>query len=89
MAIDHKYGRVTLEHGTIGEDEPVVVFRAADLLLPKLLGYYHLFCLKKDSPKRHLDLIIASLDKVREWQKNHPTDVRVPNSENSRQWMDE
>lgn len=37
MAIDLKYGRVTLENADIGEDEPVVVFRARDALLPKVL----------------------------------------------------
>jgi hypothetical protein len=85
MAIDNKYGRVTLEHGTIGEDEPVVVFRATDKLLPKLLAYYHLFCLKAGSPTRHLNLILDSRQKVMEWQRENPT--RVPNSEASQEWM--
>lgn len=85
MAIDAKYGRVTLEHGNIGEDEPVVVFRATDQLLPKVLMYYHLFCMKAGSPKRHLDIIWDSLLKVTEWQESHPT--KVPDSEASRKWM--
>jgi hypothetical protein len=38
MAVDKKYGRVTLENGSIGEDEPVVVFRAQDVVLPRLLS---------------------------------------------------
>lgn len=78
MAIDAKYGRVTLEHGTIGEDEPVVVFRAQDVLLPKTLMYYHLFCLKAGSPKRHLDAIINALGKVTLWQDDNPT--KTPSS---------
>lgn len=86
MAIDVKYGRVTLEHGTIGENEPVVVFRAQDVLLPKVLMYYHLFCLKVYTPKRHLDLILESLDRVKYWQENNNT--RTPNSEASRAWRD-
>ncbi len=53
MAIDNKYGKVTLEHGTIGEDEPVVVFRATDSFLPKLLAYYHSFCLRGGSPRQN------------------------------------
>lgn len=85
MAIDAKYGRVTLEHGSIGEDEPVVVFRATDKLLPKVLAYYNTWCLLAGSPKRHLDLIFLSLQKVLEWQKTNPT--RVPNSEASAEWM--
>lgn len=44
MGYDGKYGRVTVEHGTIGDDEPVVVFRSADRLLPKLLKVYRYFC---------------------------------------------
>lgn len=86
MAIDAKYGRVTLEHGTIGEDEPVVVFRAKDKLLPKVLAYYHLFCLREGSPRRHLDLIMDSLLRVQSWQRKNET--KVPDSETSREWMD-
>jgi hypothetical protein len=86
MAIDRKYGRVTLEHGTIGEDEPVVVFRAQDRLLPKLLAYYRLFCWKAGSPARHLELIDTALATVEDWQREHHT--QVPNSETSREWLD-
>jgi hypothetical protein len=86
MAIDGKYGRVTLEHGTVGEDEPVVVFRAQDRLLPKLLAYYRLFCWKAGSPSRHLSIIDSTLDTVQRWQEEHHT--QVPNSESSRAWLD-
>ena len=86
MAIDAKYGRVTLEHGSIGEDEPVIVFRAKDALLPKLFAYYHLFCLKAGSPKRHLDLILESRERVMDWQGKN--DTKIPDSETSRDWMD-
>lgn len=86
MAIDNKYGKVTLEHGSVGEDEPVVVFRATDELLPKVLAYYHLFCLAAGSPRRHLDLILRSRDSVLAWQQEHGS--RTPTSEHSREWMD-
>jgi hypothetical protein len=85
VAIDHKYGKITLEHGMIEEDEPVVVFRATDTFLPKLLAYYHLFCLRGGSPRRHLDLILDSREKVLAWQRINGT--RTPNSESSREWM--
>ena len=85
MAIDAKYGRVTLEHGNIGQDEPVVVFRAKDKTLPKLLAYYHLFCMKEGSPRRHLDLIMNTRDIVLRWQEKNKT--KVPDSEASRRWM--
>lgn len=86
MAIDNKYGRVTLEHGEIGEDEPVIVFRATDVLLPKVLAYYHLFCMKLGTPRRHLNLILESRDQVIKWQADNSDLVRTPTSENSKKW---
>lgn len=79
MPIDAKYGRVTVENGDIGEDEPVVVFRAQDRLLPQVLAYYHLFCLKAGSPKRHLDAVLTARDAVLTWQQSHRT--QTPQSE--------
>ncbi|MFI6304299.1 hypothetical protein ACIBCH_20710 [Amycolatopsis thailandensis] len=75
MAIDLKYGRVTLEHGTIGEDEPVVVFRAQDVLLPALLDEYRRLCAEAGSPANHLDGIDAATRAVIQWQQNHHTQV--------------
>jgi hypothetical protein len=73
MGIDGKYGRVTLEHSTIGEDEPVVVFRAQDKLLPDLLKIYRILCKTAGSPDRHLDLIQESAEKIRAWQAGNFT----------------
>ncbi len=87
MAIDPKYGRVTLEHGTIEEDEIVIVFRARDALLPKVLAYYHLFCTGEGAPRRHLDLIMNGRQKVLDWQRANPFKVRTPDSEASRAWL--
>ena len=76
MGIDlGKYGRFTAEKGTIGEDEPCSIFRAQDKLLPKVLAYYHLFCLKEGSPREHLDLILDVRDKVIDWQTKHKTKI--------------
>ena len=79
MAIDRKYGRVTTDYGDFDEDEPVVVFRAKDMTLPKLLAYYHLFCMRMGSPREHLDLIMDSRDEIIAWQDDH--EPRVPTSE--------
>lgn len=73
MAIDGKYGRVTLENSTIGEDEPVVVFRAQDKLLPRVLDIYRFLCEIAGSPQHHLDLIAESAAKVRGWQQENRT----------------
>ena len=79
MAIDGKYGRVTIEHGNIGEDEPVVVFRSQDRLLPKLLKVYKIMCELAGSPQRHLDLIDETAARVKAWQEINPT--KTPSSD--------
>lgn len=79
MAIDGKYGRVTLERGTIGDDEPVVVFRAQDRLLPKLLKIYKVLCEIAGSPERHLDAIHDAAMAVKEWQAVNTT--KTPSSD--------
>lgn len=84
MAIDNKYGRVTTEHGNIGEDEPVVVFRAQDELLLPLLHIYRSLCQDAGSPERHLSIIDDTFNKVLTWQENNPT--KTPDSESSRAW---
>ena len=73
MARDLKYGKFTTEFGTIGEDEPVFVFRARDKLLPKVLAYYHLFCMKEGSGRDHLSLILDAKSLVDHWQREHET----------------
>jgi hypothetical protein len=80
VAIDRKYGRVTLENGSVGEDEPVVVFRAADVLLPKVLACYRQFCVEQGSSRFHQDLVSDAREKVRTWQLNNPGKVKTPNS---------
>lgn len=75
MAIDSKYGRVTVERGTIGADEPVVVFRAQDRLLSELLEHYAELCQEAGSPARHLAGIAAARVRVAEWQADHVTQI--------------
>jgi hypothetical protein len=79
MAIDLKYGRVTLERGNIGEDEPVVVFRAQDRLLPKLLKVYNILCEIAGSPAHHLTAVHNAAMAVKAWQMHNPT--KTPSSD--------
>ncbi len=79
MAVDRKYGRVILEHGTIGEDEPVVVFRAQDQLLPEVLAVYAQMCIAHGSPAEHIQGLELSARRVIEWQREHH--IQVPRSE--------
>jgi hypothetical protein len=75
VAIDNKYGRVQLERGSIGEDEPVVVFRAQDKLLLKVLSAYHHLAEVAGSPAKHLAGIDATAARVADWQRDHFTQV--------------
>lgn len=87
MGYDGKYGQVTTEHGDIPADEPVIVFRARDALTIRLLAYYKRLCYESGSPQRHVDLVAAARGTFIEWQEANPDQVRVPDSERSRQWM--
>lgn len=78
MAIEYKYGRVTLERGSIGEDEPVVVFRAQDILLPRVLEAYRQICERAGSPTAHLTRIDDTKRKIMDWQNERPTLTKVP-----------
>lgn len=73
MAIEFKYGRVTLERSTIGEDEPVVVFRAQDRFLGRVLTDYMNVCADNGSPPEHLNRISETRRKILDWQATNPT----------------
>jgi hypothetical protein len=90
MAIDKKYGEVTLQHGDIPADEPVIVFRARDSVLPALLAQYHTLCTQAGSPVFHLDLIEARYGEIMAWQADHSEQVRIPSSDGYRlAWLAE
>lgn len=78
MAIENKYGRVTTERGNIGEDEPIVIFRAQDKLLPKVLLAYRKICADDGSPQEHLDRIRSTWRNIVDWQTAHPTKTKIP-----------
>lgn len=80
MGYDSKYGRVTTEHGDIPDDEPVIVFRARDLLAPKAIRHYAGLCRDEGSPDFHVDLCTATAREFEDWQDDHPDRVRVPDS---------
>lgn len=79
MAIDTKYGTVTFEKGSIGEDEPVFVFRGQDALLPEVLNSYMRAAITAGSPQRHLEAIEVAKDQIEQWQKLN--DTQVPQSD--------
>lgn len=78
MAIDGKYGHVTTEHGTIGEEEPVVVFRAQDKLLVPLLHMYYQLCDEAGVGQHHLNVIDRRIAEIEDWQ--HVNATKVPDT---------
>lgn len=83
MAVDMKYGRVNVERepgNPLGDDEPVVVFRARDVNLPLLLDHYASICASAPgaSPRAHVDAVYELRQRVDEWQAAHPDLVKVP-----------
>ena len=80
MGYDGKYGKIATEHGSIPDDEPVIVFRARDALACPLLSAYYGLCEKKGSPEFHLALIEQTYKTFADWQEAHPDQVRTPDS---------
>lgn len=75
MGVDGKYGRVTVEHvrsTPIGDDEPVVLFRAQDQLLPKVLEYYASLCAGAGCSAEHMRAVYKALGSVQMWQADVP-----------------
>ena len=89
MGYDGKYGKVTTEHGDIPADEPVIVFRGRDVMVPQVLIRYKALCEQHGSPQRHLVLVQEAIERIAEWQLQHEDRVRTPDSERSRAWMSE
>lgn len=88
MGYDGKYGKVTTEHGDIPDDEPVIVFRGRDKMVPAMLRFYLDMCAENGSPQRHLDLVQRSAANIIQWQVEHSDQARQPDSERSRAWME-
>lgn len=85
MAIDRKYGKVTTEFGNIGEDEPVIVFRAQDALLTLVLAEYTKLCAISGTPKYHINIILNTIGVIKDWQMKNRLKVKIPTSESSKE----
>lgn len=81
MGFDGKYGKVITEFGDIPGDEPVIVFRGRDRLLPDLLDEYARQCGYHAAPHRHVELVRDAAERIRRWQEDHPQLLRTPSSE--------
>jgi hypothetical protein len=80
--IDGKYktsGDITKLDGTsLPEDEPLILFRGQDKLLPRLLEHYNQLCRDAGSPKAQLDLLQQRIDEIKKWQADNAQKLKVP-----------
>lgn len=76
MGRETKYGRVTFERGTIGEDEPVFVLRGQDPYGPDAIRAYALICQDHGCAPEHVAAVREAADEMDAWQREHPTWVK-------------
>jgi hypothetical protein len=81
MPLDRKYGRVTLERGTVGDDEPVVVLRAQDELAVPTLDHYRELCGQAGADPTHIASIDAAAARMEAWQANPANATKLPDTE--------
>ncbi len=78
MGYDRKYGKVTTERGTIGEDEPVFVIRAADVSASAAIEAYAFHARRFGASTSLTDPVFERAEQVRAWQRRNPDLVRIP-----------
>ena len=80
--IDDKYqtnGDITkLDGAPVPEDEPLILFRAKDKLLVKMLDYYQKLCRDAGSPESQTKTLQSRIDTIKAWQANHQDKLKVP-----------
>jgi hypothetical protein len=79
--IDGKYktsGTITkLDDTPLPVDEPLVLFRGHDKVLPELLEAYKELCRKAGSPAQHLDSIDRLNQEIKLWQSANSDKTKV------------
>lgn len=71
MAIERKYGNLNISK--IGEDEPVIVFRAQDILSIPILNHYVKLCYDNGCTKEHIGNIEVTIMQFNRWQETNKT----------------
>jgi len=67
------YQRFQDPEGKIGEDEPVMLFRAQDRHFVEVLtAYYQILCKDQHVKDDMLDAVSEQIARAEEWQKSHP-----------------
>lgn len=81
MAVDARYGKVTVEHepgNPLGEDEPVFVLRARDVVAPGTVERYAQDCEFYGAPTEHVESIRRAAVALQKWQDANPDLVKTP-----------
>jgi hypothetical protein len=63
------YDRIQDPANKIGADEPVILFRAQDALMPAVLAYYADLLRQHRSAQHMIDTTLAHEQKTRQWQR--------------------
>lgn len=75
---EQKYGAVTTERGRFHEGEPVIIFRAADMMIVELIIEYALRCYRAGSPFAHVSAVLDRAKLFLEWQAANEGKVKLP-----------
>lgn len=65
------YDRIQDPAGLIGEDEPVFLLRAKDLLAPGTLRYWAKELDRHDGDPRTIERVLAFAEEMENWQHKH------------------
>lgn len=84
MGYDRKYGKVKTEFGNIGDNEPVIVFRAQDITLPDVILKATKVAMQFHSPVRHIEILLNTFKTITLWQYENPDKLKIPASESSK-----
>lgn len=80
--IDGKYktdGNITKLDGTpIPDDEPLILFRAKDKLLPQLLEDYKKLCQDAGCQPQQIETLVPLIQQVKDWQTANQAKVKLP-----------
>lgn len=75
MAQENKYGKITVEHGSIPEDEPVFLLRAQDVAAIGAIQEYLDLCVQAGSPPQHIEGIDAAIARFANWRSEHGSKI--------------
>lgn len=83
MGNSRKYGQITTEQGNVPPAEPVFMVRARDITSVDLITDYLTLCVRAGSPRRHLELVMDTLNDFRKYQTANKGELKIPQGRRS------